>query len=196
MELTLPGLRIDFGAGGPDDEIALVQDFGGNEHMVTVHREQLRLIAERTGLLPAQPVTPADVIVARLARQLRALKDRISTMHSDLLHVANKGHEDVSSELTEAGAALDLACEWVAQLDELNTPIPGVIGPGNPPNSGAVREGNPPKSGGASRAQRLREVRTLLLVDLQAKGITPDKGIGTSDLRQLHAQHRGGGAAK
>src|SRR5438067_2170846 len=97
--------------------------------MVSMHPVQVRLVAERIGILSA--IDPdSKRTIARLSRQLRILGDRIDRLHDNMLSVAERGHECVDEELAFAEASYELATEFLAQLpcsDSLNTPEIGAV---------------------------------------------------------------------
>lgn len=149
MLITLPNLRADFGDGGADEEIALFQDFAGNEAMVTLHRSQLQLLAERAGLLkkgePGSPFPPATT----LARRLRVLRDRIDRLDDWLRAVAENGREDLEDELTFSFATWEIACEFCADLQvESDSTRLAPAAPSSHPKSGGATPANDPERGG------------------------------------------------
>lgn len=146
--ITLPNLAIDFGAGGPDDEVMLTQEFGGNEHMVTVHPSQVRLIAERMGLVREVSASEADMVrtVSTLGRRMRLLRERVHHLHEMLLIVAGAGREDVGYEMTVCGATLDLLDEFCADLGPSRD-----VTPSHAPVKRDAPVTRPSKNGGAQR---------------------------------------------
>lgn len=153
------------------DDISLEQDMGcGEVAAISLHRVHLRHLAEEAGLISASAHADVDRTIARLSRQLRCLRDRITQL-DDWLHLAEqKGHEDLSLECTYSMATREMATEFCADLDlERGIGFHGdgaaqvtpkelrvtqrhdtsrAVTQGNPPNSGASADASPPKSGG------------------------------------------------
>lgn len=151
MLITLPNLQIDQDGTGPDAEVMLTQDFGGNNHMVTLHPSQVRLLAERMGLTAA-PDDEARRIIARLSRQLRLLHDRIDELDDMMLDISARGHENVEVECEFSSASLALAREFVAELPPANDPKfpvqrPQISG-GTPPETGSLPAAAPKEING------------------------------------------------
>lgn len=112
--IHIPNLTIDRDGDGPDVQVMLTQDFGGNEHMVSLHPSQVKVLAERMGILA--PDADAQRTIARLSRQLRLLADRIDRMDTMLLGIGEKGRECVEEECAYSAASLELAQEFLADL--------------------------------------------------------------------------------
>jgi hypothetical protein len=118
--LNMPGLRVEW-AGGPDDEICLEQEFGGQAHLVSIHPAQLLLIAERIG---AKRASTEALTIARQARQLRLLRERITELDRWLHAVDQAGHEDLTAELVFSFATKEIADAFVADLDDCESEEP------------------------------------------------------------------------
>lgn len=105
---------IAYEVGG--DSVLLEQDMGcGEVHRIELHMIHLRLLAEKTGLVPA--VDPdAERTIARLCRQMRLLFERIDTLHDWLVNHSDHKHADLSYELSHSRATWDLANEFCADL--------------------------------------------------------------------------------
>jgi hypothetical protein len=111
---------IAFGIDG--ESIDLEQDMGcGEVHRITLHSIHLRHIAEQAGLIPASAHAGPDAVIARLVRQLRVLHTRIKHLDECLWAVAGNGREDLDHECNFSDATLDLANEFVADLDNAKT---------------------------------------------------------------------------
>jgi hypothetical protein len=107
------------------DSISLEQDAGcGEVDRVTLHAIHVRMLAEKTGLLPpAPPVNvDADRTIARLQRQLLVLHSRIDHLDDMIRAAAAKGHEDLELESCYAYATWELAREFVEGLTDADAP--------------------------------------------------------------------------
>lgn len=113
MNLTIPGVRIE--ANG--DEILIEQDLGGTTHYVSLHLIHVRLMAERLGLVACTDPSAAQRIET-LSRRLRLLHHRIDRLTDYLLNHSDHRHADLSWELTYSTATLDIADEFVQDLDD------------------------------------------------------------------------------
>lgn len=114
--IDLLNLSIDRDGTDPDAHVSLTQDIGGNEHTVYLHPCQVRLLAERMGLLV--PDVEAQRTIARLSRQMRTLLDRINHL-DDWLHTqSDTAYADLSYEQTYSMATWELAREFVADLPD------------------------------------------------------------------------------
>jgi hypothetical protein len=152
--IQIPNLEIDRDGTDPDTHVMLSQDFGGNVHMVTLHSCQVKVLAERMGLLA--PDIEAQRTIARLSRQLRILLDRIDTLDDWINRAAQRGHESLEAETIYSFATWELASEFVKDLPQpvtdsalpgSNGPGSGVIADGNGPKNGAIAISNPPENG-------------------------------------------------
>lgn len=174
MNLHLPNLTIDYaGDEGPDEEVALTQEFGGNQNMVSLHPIQVRLIAERIGVMV--PDDSADRTIRRLCRQMHAMRSRMETLDDWLRRTREyvREGEDMDQDLAFSDASISLVAEFCRELPydddgqpvqhqsppsvNTNPPISGPIDGGNPPKNGGIRKGNPPKSGGVSQLPLMPE---------------------------------------
>lgn len=115
--IQIPNLTIDRDGDGPDVEVMLTQDFGGNEHMVTLHPSQVRVLCERMGLLA--PDAEAQRTIARLSRQMRLLLERIDQLDDWLNQASQRGHEDLSMETTYSFASWEMANEFCKELPDV-----------------------------------------------------------------------------
>lgn len=162
--INIPNLGIDRDGDEPDTHVLLTQDdMAGTVHYVTLHPIQVRLLAERMGLLAPSSNIEADRTIARLGRQMRVLVERIDAMDDMFLDIGAKGHECVEEECAYSAATLDIAREFLCELPldgrgqatAPNTPESGAVPTGNPPKSGGVARANPPKSGGVAAQGQL-----------------------------------------
>lgn len=114
--IRLPNLTIDRDGTDPDAEVMLTQDFGGNEHMVSLHPCQVRLLFERMGMLAASSNPESDRTIARLSRQMRLLLDRINTLDDWLNQAQQRGHEDLAEETAFSFSTWEMANEFCKEL--------------------------------------------------------------------------------
>jgi hypothetical protein len=155
--IDIPNVKIEFDPeGGPDAQILLEQDWTGNVDRVSLHPSQVRLIAERLGMLPPSDIE-AHRTIARLCRQMRTLYQRIDQLDDWLNAVAQRGHEDLDMECTFSMATWEIAREFLIEAPD------GLGIDGNPPKSGPVESpqkrghsaSNPSKSGGTGSTGEL-----------------------------------------
>jgi hypothetical protein len=147
-EISIPPLKIEYDPeGGPDQEILLEQEWGGESYKVGIHPIQVHYLAELLGLLPPSDLEAARTI-ARLCRQMRKLQERIDHLDTLLLHAAEKGHEDLTEETAYSAATLDIISEYVMELPDAGgdrvesdsiKPAPGGEPGGQLPLSGVGR---------------------------------------------------------
>lgn len=115
--IDIPNLKIDRDGQDPDTNVMLEQDDGcGNVQRVYLHPVQIRLLAERMGLLAPSSNIEADRTIARLCRQMRVLYGRIDQLDDWLNQVAQRGHENLDMETTYSLATWELANEFVKDL--------------------------------------------------------------------------------
>jgi hypothetical protein len=132
--IEIPNLTIDRDGTDPDTQVMLTQDFGGNTSMVTLHPCQVKLLAERMGILA--PDAEAQRTIARLSRQMRVLLERINHL-DDWLHTqSDTARADLSYEQTYSMATWELAHEFCADLHG-----PAVDTPASLPEGGAAVRG-------------------------------------------------------
>ena len=107
----LPDLRIEV---SQDEAIVILQqtDHSGEDDRISVHREQVRILAEHFGMLPAR--TQARATVEALARRLLKLHERID-------HLGEHLHAHVEDQYAQqyAMASCEIADEFVADLEAL-----------------------------------------------------------------------------
>ena len=121
--IQIPNLEIDCDSDDPDTQVMLTQDFGGNTSMVTLHPSQVKLLAERMGLL--LPDAEAQRTIARLSRQLRVLTERIKYLDEWLHAHSDASNADLSYERAYSFATWELANEFCADL----APVPEAAAP-------------------------------------------------------------------
>jgi hypothetical protein len=126
-ELTLKPQPLAEGVDVRDQlwELRCKDPYETHDDVVLIHPSQVVLLAERMGILPVID-EDAKHTIARLTRRLRLLADRIDCQHTDLLGVAEKGHECVDEELAYAEASYEIASEFIADLPpvEPSTDVP------------------------------------------------------------------------
>jgi hypothetical protein len=177
--IEIPNLTIDRNGTDPDTQVMLTQDFGGNEHMVTLHPCQVQLLAERMGLLV--PDVESQRTIARLCRQMRILLDRIDQLDDDINRVVQGGHVDLETEMTFSFATWQLANEFCKDLPDAGpahhpaTPVsremPATAKPA-PPSTIATAAGGGDKTN-AERQQRNGAAVTGV-TDADRNAITPN----------------------
>lgn len=140
--IDLPNLKFEFDpAGGPDQQILLEQDWNGNVERVGLHPSQVRLIAERLGMLPPSDLE-AQRTIAQLSRRMRLLAERIDWLDDLLIQAAGKGHEDLTEETTYSAATLELVREFMADLPAATASGPQPGGAASAPNAGIKLAGS------------------------------------------------------
>lgn len=140
------------------DTINLEQDMGcGEVSRMDLHPIHLRLLAEEAGILAPSSNIEADRTIARLARQMRILFERIDQLDDWLNQAALRGHEDLDAETTYSFATWELAREFVEDLPHTeaagrarqhsNGPENGCTAQNNGLENGDVSKANPPEKG-------------------------------------------------
>lgn len=94
--------------------------FGNGDDMVQVHPIQLRLMAEKLGLVGALTDSEAQALrsVDKLARRVRVLHGRIKQLHEWIWSNTNFDQRDIDIEAWYLDATLDLANEFLTEIDE------------------------------------------------------------------------------
>jgi hypothetical protein len=137
--IDIPNLTIDRDGTDPDTCVMLTQTFGGNEYMVSLHPCQVKVLAERMGILA--PDAEAQRTITRLSRQLRILLDRVDTLDDWLNQAAQRGHENLDQETTYSFATWELANEFCKDLPAPATPAT-VLATASAPKSGPGPSGS------------------------------------------------------
>lgn len=97
------------------DKSCLDQDYS-----VDLHPIHLRLIAERMGLAREMSASEADALrmVDKLARRLKLLHGRIKQLQKWLADAPDMENADINAEYWFNDATLDLATEFIREIDE------------------------------------------------------------------------------
>ncbi len=110
----------DLTAERTGDEIRLTQQTDYSEpDMVMLHPWQLRAVCEEFGLIASDPTTAKHI--ATLERRLLVLADRIGHLADYLTNHSDTTHADLNYEQTYANATAEIAGEFVAELDGVQT---------------------------------------------------------------------------
>lgn len=131
---NIPGLKIE---PCDDGTVMLEQEWAGNVDRVGIHHTQLRFIAEKLGMLPQ--VTASDAALMReqqvridmlerdrdrLRRTLRCLSVRAEKLHRNICASADMGHEDLTTEVVQATALVDMLELACSDFDEEEVAVP------------------------------------------------------------------------
>ncbi|MDG5973724.1 hypothetical protein H010_00585 [Hydrogenophaga taeniospiralis CCUG 15921] len=100
-----------------------VDPVGNEVNVVDIHPIQVRLIAERLGLVPTSDVTTARRIET-LCRRLRVLQHRVGHLADYLINDSDHEHANLEWEMTFAAGTRDIADEFVADLDDWREAAP------------------------------------------------------------------------
>jgi len=116
---SLPDLQIEV-SHAEDMRILQQTDYSGGVDRVAIHRWQVRMLAEEFGLLPAVSNTEADALqqVAKLGRRLRLLHSRIARLDGWLAKQPDYDCADINLEVSFSGCTMDLAEEFLLELQE------------------------------------------------------------------------------
>lgn len=114
----IPGVEVELLENGNvrvTDKSDLNQDYS-----VDLHPIHLRLIAEKLGLAREMSASEADALrmVDKLARRLRLLLDRIDQLQKWLAGAPDMENADIIAEYWFNDATLDLAKEFVREVEE------------------------------------------------------------------------------
>ena len=116
MNDNIPALKIELmDDGNSANSILLTQDNCGNVHSVAIHPMHLRYMAEKMELIEASD-PKAHKTIAKLTRQLLALRERIDYLADWLANHSDHKHADLSYEMTYATATADIAEEFCHEL--------------------------------------------------------------------------------
>jgi hypothetical protein len=120
--IEVPSLKIDRDGDGPDTLVCLQQEGMAlaGEQVVYLHPTQIRLLAERMGLLAPGSNIDADRTIARLCRQIRTLANRIEYLDDWLHTCSDTAHADLDYEQTYSQATWEIALEFVKDLPAAN----------------------------------------------------------------------------
>jgi len=116
MTETIPQLSI---STLPNGNLRLENEdpMGAQSYVLDLHPIQVRLMAERLGLVATSDVQAARRIQA-LSRRLWVLGSRIERLADYLVNCSDHAHADLSWEMTYCNATRDIADEFVADLDD------------------------------------------------------------------------------
>ncbi|WP_399683993.1 hypothetical protein [Xenophilus sp.] len=173
----------------PNGNLRLEDESFGESAVVDVHPCQLRLMAEKLGLVREVSASDADMLrtereraaqaiadLERLIPWLEMLETRCSQLHDNIMGVSQAGHEDVNIEIAQSAALADIAEQVLrdaqAALSRHVTQPPRPCpagqegGPGVPLRSApGADHAKTPESGGVQEPQkRVSSARQLDLV--------------------------------
>lgn len=79
--------------------------------IVDVHPSQLRLMAERLGLVREMSASEADMKrdLVLYRRALLGIRDRAEQLHENVFSLSQQGHEDMGIEVAQSAALADFA---------------------------------------------------------------------------------------
>ncbi len=112
MTESIPSLEI---TALPNGNLRLEDKSYGEGAIVDVHPCQVRLMAERLGVVGRLSASHADVSppqptdLERLIPWLAMIETRASQLYENILGVSSLGHEDVNIEIAQAAALADIA---------------------------------------------------------------------------------------
>lgn len=95
------------------------QDGIEDPQTVLVHPWQLRAACEHFGIIASDP--QAAKTIATLQRRMVALQNRIDALADWMAEHSDHAHADLSYEVTQLHALQDLAAEWCAEFEELES---------------------------------------------------------------------------
>jgi hypothetical protein len=141
-----------------------LEDKGFSEGaIVDVHPSQLRLMAERLGLVREMSHTEAELIeqerertsglrteLDRIVQWLMIVEARADQLHENIMGVSQNDHDDVHIEIAQSAALADIIEQVLIDAkaalarslthgDEPPTAVCGALEPVKTPNSGAVQ---------------------------------------------------------
>jgi len=115
----IPNLSIELLANG---NLRLEDEGFGESAVVDIHPCQLRLMAEKLGLVREVSASDVDLLaterrraddaiadLARLVPWLEMIETRCSQLHDNIMGVGQAGHEDVNIEIAQSAALADIA---------------------------------------------------------------------------------------
>ena len=138
---TIPHLNIEVLPGGL---IRLENESMGDSYAVDVHLVQLRLIAEKMGLVREVSASEADTMrkMLELQRRMLALKDRIDHLGEYLALHSDHRHADLSYESNYATATADICEAFCADFGSNTAISPNNLSPVTPDNANEPAETN------------------------------------------------------
>lgn len=90
--------------------------WGDEAPTVIVHPWQLRSICEHFQILESDEGAAREI--AALKRRMVVLRDRLLDLHSYMCRYSDHKHADLSYEVTNLTALVDIASEWCADFEE------------------------------------------------------------------------------
>ena len=115
----IPNLTIELLANG---NLRLEDENFGESAVVDIHPCQIRLMAEKLGLVREVYASDVDMLrtereraahaiadLERLVPWLEMLETRCSQLHDNILGIGEAGHEDVNIEIAQSAALADIA---------------------------------------------------------------------------------------
>lgn len=107
MNEHIPNLKIE---ANDDGTITLEQEWTGNVDRVAIHPCQLRLIAERLGMVQAVTASGAELgrDNDRLKRHLLRVREHALTLQREFSEHADWAHADMSHEMARINTLVDL----------------------------------------------------------------------------------------
>lgn len=121
MNDRFPELKIEHLTDGMGDGLILLeQDSSGNIDRVAIHPVQLRYMAEKMGLMESS-APQTQKTIATLTRRLLVLRERIDSLADYMRNHSDHKHADLSFETMHINATADIAAEFVAELDDVQT---------------------------------------------------------------------------
>lgn len=107
MNEHIPNLKIE---SNDDGTITLEQEWTGNVDRVAVHPCQLRLIAERLGMVQAVTASGAELSRDndRLKRHLLRVREHALSLQREFSECADWQHADLSHEMARINTLVDL----------------------------------------------------------------------------------------
>lgn len=152
----IPQVEIELMANG-NVRLTDKTDFN-SDHSVDLHPIHLRLIAERLGLVGAISDTEAHALrtVDKLVRRMQVLLDRIEQLQKWLSDAPDMENADINAEYWFNDATLDLAKEFMREIEESRTVVTPLARrepatkPAAPSGTGPVRLPLFPEDGGAA----------------------------------------------
>ena len=118
-KIRIPELTIE-PVDAECSSILLEQDSGGNIDRIEIHQLNVRLMAERFGLVPASDPLAASTI-ATPERRLHALSGRVTHLANYLANHSDSKHADLSYEQAYASATADIAEAYCSELTASHT---------------------------------------------------------------------------
>ncbi|RUR65882.1 hypothetical protein EJP67_02285 [Variovorax guangxiensis] len=135
----MPALKIELMANG-SLRLEATDPYDNGDDVVEVHPLQLRLAAEKLGLVPQLSASEAENLrtINKLARRLRVLHERIKQVHEWMWENKSFDQCDINIEAWYIDATLDLSAEFQAEIEESRVVVTPRNAESRPPR--AVRD--------------------------------------------------------